>query len=115
MSETPKHTCGVRELSPAANSGGNKGTLEPHSIWPHAPTHRLTETGVYMVTAGTYQKTPLFHDDRALRMLQTALLTIAAKYAWHLQAWAILTNHYHFIAAAPADANTLTPLIRELH
>ena len=48
-------------------------------------------------------------------MLQNALLTIAAKYEWRLQAWAILPNHYHFIAAAPADAETLTPLNRELH
>jgi len=28
--------------------------------WPHAPLHRLTEKGTYMVTAGTYRKDHFF-------------------------------------------------------
>jgi putative transposase len=110
-----RSTYGVRELAPAVDDGGNKRTLEPHAMWPHAPVHRLTETGVYMVTAATYRKQPLFHGDSVLRMLHNALLTIAANYDWRLEAWAVFPNHYHFVAAAPADAGTLTLLIRELH
>jgi len=83
--------------------------------WPHAPTHRLTETGTYMVTAGTYRKQHLFPDGAPLKMLHDALLHIADKYAWRLEAWAVFSNHYHFIAAAPEDASTLTTFIRELH
>ena len=91
------------------------GGEPPHSIWPHASTHRLTETGIYMVTAGTYRKQRLFNNDPALRMLHNALLTVSAKYSWRLEAWAVFPNHYHFIAAAPADAGTLIVFIRELH
>lgn len=88
----------------------------PHSIsWPHAPTHRLSETGVYMVTAGTYLKQRLFHDGARLRMLHNALLTIAAKHAWRLEAWAVFPNHYHFIAHAPENAGKLNVFLRELH
>lgn len=34
---------------------------------------------------------------------------------WVLQAWAILHNHYHFIAKAPENAASLAVLIRQLH
>lgn len=103
---------GVRELSPALKSGGEP----PHSTpWPHAPIHRITETGVYMVTSGTYQKQLYFHDGSRLKMLHEALLSIASKHAWRLEAWAVFPNHYHFIAHAPKDAATLTAFLRELH
>lgn len=112
MAPNPAYEFGVRELAPAVKSGGKP----PHSTpWPHAPTHRLTETGTYMVTAGTYRKQRLFRDGPPLQMLHDALLTVADKYSWRLEAWAIFPNHYHFIAAAPADADTLTTFIRELH
>jgi putative transposase len=103
----------VRNVVPIKDSGSKL----PHSTlpWPHAPTHRLTETGIYMVTAGTYKKQLLFDDNRTLKMLHDALLTIASDQEWRLEAWAVLPNHYHFIAAAPADAGTLKALIRELH
>ena len=68
-----------------------------------------------MVTAATYLKQPLFHDESTLRMLHDTLLTIADKHSWRLEAWAVFPNHYHFIAVAPADADTLTHFIRELH
>ena len=72
---------GVRELAPAVTSGGKP----PHSTpWPHAPTHCLTETGIYMVTAGTYLKQRLFRDGTPLQMLHEALLTIADKHSWRL-------------------------------
>ena len=94
----------------------DSGSKLPHSIpWPHAPTHRLTETGVYMVTAGTYQKMPLFSDTPRLRMLHTALLTIADRHGWCLEAWTVLANHYHFVADAPTDAGSLVAFLRELH
>jgi putative transposase len=68
-----------------------------------------------MVTAGTYNKQRLFDDNRTLKMLHDALLTVAANHQWCLEAWTVLPNHYHFIAVAPADAGTLKALIQELH
>ena len=32
-----------------------------------------------------------------------------------MEAWAILNNHYHFIAQAPYDATSLTKLVQQVH
>jgi putative transposase len=83
--------------------------------WHHSPDHRFGESGAYIVTAGTYQKIHFFHDASRLTLLHDALLELAAKYEWQLQAWAVFSNHYHFVAFAPADPATLRPFIRHLH
>lgn len=102
-------------LSPAERVQG--GTKLPHSKvpWPHAPVHRLSEAGTYIVTAGTYHKKPFFHDGPLLRMLHQALLTIAVERHWRLEAWAVFPNHYHFVAHSPADADSLVAFLTELH
>ena len=110
------HQSGLRGPVGTVKRGGNtRAPLLQAVPWPHAPSHCLTETGIYMITAGTYRKQRLFRDAPALHMLHDALLTVAAGHSWRLEAWAVFQNHYHFVAAAPEDASTLTALIRELH
>ncbi len=84
------------------------GVKPPHSKvpWPHAPTHRLAEGGTFMVTTGTYQKKYLFSGDERLRGLHDGLLKYAAEHHWHLEAWAVFPNHYHFIAHSPEGDET---------
>jgi putative transposase len=83
--------------------------------WPHAPAHRLGATGAYMVTAGTYQKVHHFRDPDRLSFLHDELLATALRYGWQLQAWAMFSNHYHFIALAPDNPDSLSPFLRQLH
>jgi putative transposase len=84
--------------------------------WPHAPAHRLTEAGAYMVTAGTYRKEHRFGSPERLVVLHRGLLKLTANYGWTLEAWAVFSNHYHFIAQAPADgAANLSIMLKELH
>jgi putative transposase len=84
--------------------------------WPHASQHRLTEAGAYMITAGTYQKEPWFGSSERLMVLQRGLLKLAINYGWSLEAWAVFSNHYHFIAQAPASgADNLSIMLKELH
>lgn len=85
------------------------------TCWPHAPLHRLDEAGAYIVTAGTYEKQHHFLTQERLTFLHDRLLVLTAQYGWQLQAWAVFSNHYHFIACSPADAAKLTALIRHLH
>jgi putative transposase len=41
---------------------------------------------------------------------------VAAEYDWQLEAWAIFSNHYHFVAHSPASgAVTLPTMLRKLH
>ena len=84
-------------------------------MWHHSPLHQLSESGAYMVTAGTCEKQRLFASDERLSMVQEKLFDLAAKYHWQLQAWAIMANHYHFIGVPERDATALADMIRTLH
>ncbi len=83
--------------------------------WPHAPPHRLLVPGTYMVTAATYLKESHFQTPVRLQFLHDSLLCLAKEHDWRLQAWAILSNHYHFIAQSPNDPKTLSGFISHLH
>jgi putative transposase len=80
--------------------------------WPHAPTHQLSTRGTYFVTAGTYLKGHYFHDPKRLRVLQRGLLTLARDFGWQLEAWAVFSNHYHFIGHSPAAEDSAASLSR---
>jgi putative transposase len=83
--------------------------------WPHAPVHQLRKAGVFLVTSSTLHKQPFFTDGPRLRMLHDALLTIADRHAWRLEAWAVFLNHYHFVGVSPSDPGSLKEFIQELH
>ena len=86
--------------------------------WPHAPTHQLSETGTYFVTAGTYLKTHHFQTPERLDVLQRGLLNVARDFSWSLEAWAVFSNHYHLVAHSPSDsagANSLSQMLGVLH
>ena len=82
--------------------------------WPHAPVHRLRDAGTYIITAGTYQGTHHFQNAERLTYLTKSLLALADKYGWELQAWAVFSNHYHFVAESSQPA-TLRRLVQHLH
>lgn len=91
---------------------------EPTMPWPHAPTHQLSENGTYFITAGTYLKAHYFQTPQRLDVLQRGLLTVARKFGWELEAWAVFSNHYHFVAHSPSDsidANNLSQMLGLLH
>lgn len=83
--------------------------------WPHAPVHKLTEHGVYFVTAGTLHKEHLFRGDERLALLEFELLTKANLYHWQVEAWAAFSNHYHFVARGCPDSMDLGKLLKHLH
>ncbi len=83
---------------------------EPKTPWPHAPTHQLSERGTYFVTVATYLKAHHFRSARRLRVLHRGLLMVTQQFHWQLEAWAVFSNHYHFIAHSPADAEDASSL-----
>lgn len=86
--------------------------------WPHAPLHRLSESGTYIVTASTYHKQHFFRGADRLRVLQRGLLTVARECGWQLEAWSVFSNHYHFVAQSPQDeegAGSLSRMLGHLH
>ncbi len=85
------------------------------STWHHAPCHQIQERGAYLVTAGTYQKQHLLCATQRLDLVRDTLFDCAEEFHWELQAWAILSNHYHFVASSPEDPSTLSRMISKLH
>jgi putative transposase len=83
--------------------------------WPHAPKHWLFEPGIYMVTAGTYQKLSHLNSPERLDFFLGSIFAYAEEFDWSLRAWAVLANHYHFIAASPSKPATLRKFIGKLH
>ena len=83
--------------------------------WPHAPEHRLFERGTYIVTCGTYQKQHVLNTPEKLSLVRNLLFELAEKYEWKLQAWAIMSNHYHFVASSPEDPTSLKKMLSTLH
>src|SRR5215471_21236135 len=83
--------------------------------WPHAPAHWIFEPGLYMVTAGTYRKLSHLSSPERLDFFQQALFLYATEFGWDLRAWAVLANHYHFVAASPSDPTNLPKFIGKLH
>ena len=76
--------------------------------WPHAPIHRLSEGGTYLVTAGTYLKDHHFQGASRLGVLCRGLLKLAWEFGWQLEAWAVFSNHYHFVGHSPPIQSAAT-------
>jgi putative transposase len=90
----------------------------PRTPWPHAPTHELGGAGTYFVTASAYQKQHRFAGEQRLAVLQRGLLTVAQQWNWQLEAWAVFSNHYHFVGHSPTDAESaesLREMVKQLH
>lgn len=86
--------------------------------WPHAPPHRLCERGTFIVTAATHNKEHHFRGAERLGVLHRGLLTVARDFDWQLEAWAVFSNHYHFIGhpgESLPDAKNLSQMLGVLH
>ena len=83
--------------------------------WPHAPSKVVTQPGMYIVTAGTYLKVNHFKDDQHLAFLHDLLLERAEEFGWRLEAWAVFSNHYHFVGRTPEEDRAVAKLTRAVH
>ena len=89
-----------------------KGTQD----WPHAPPHRLGEAGVYFVTARTAEQRHLLDTPARRDWFEQTLFDVFAEKDWRLEAWAVLSNHYHIVAHSPrGSGETLGPQLQKLH
>jgi putative transposase len=87
----------------------------PTICWPHAPPHWKWRAGTYFVTAGTYLRKHRFGSRPRLAYLTRELLALADEAGWQLEAWAVFSNHYHFVAKSDDDSKPLGSWLRVLH
>jgi putative transposase len=83
--------------------------------WPHAPVHRIDSAGIYMVTGATIHKDRIFNTAEKLRLVENELLTLAQSYEWQLEAWAVFSNHYHFVGRSHSEEASLKKFVHHLH
>jgi putative transposase len=82
---------------------------------PHASTRHAR---TYFLTASTLHKVHHVRGRDRLRVLHRGLLTVARDFGWQLEAWAVFSNHYQFIAHSPSvapDAANLPDMLSVLH
>jgi REP-associated tyrosine transposase len=83
-----------------------------YDYWPHGPMHKVSEDGIYMITAGTYGKKHFFAKERYRYGLQDLFFSLCAKNDIVPQAWAFMSNHYHIIVESSGD---LHKMITDFH
>jgi putative transposase len=69
--------------------------------WHHAPVHRLGIETTFFITGGTHLKQHFYETAAALDELKDVLFEHIAVQACALQAWVLLSNHYHLVIRAP--------------
>jgi putative transposase len=82
--------------------------------WPHAPLHRFGDGGVYFITAATLHKQHFFGEPRTLSALQELLFEKAQFHGVTLQAWCLLSNHYHLVVSAD-EGQRVRSMLNKLH
>lgn len=85
--------------------------------WPHAPLHIFRETGTYIITGATYQKEHFFNTRKKLDLLQNRLIELVLETDLSMYAWAIFSNHYHFLINIKSmeDIKSIPILMKRLH
>ena len=68
-----------------------------------------------MVTGATLYKERAFEGRDLLTVLQNSPLEAAQEFSFFLEAWAVFSNHYHFVAHAPNADSTLRKMVQRYH
>ena len=83
--------------------------------WHHAPPHIFEPKATYIVTASTLGKRSILDDTAKLTIFTERLHGLANERGWRLDAWAILTNHYHVVLTDVFGRNSLSDFVSRLH
>lgn len=86
-----------------------------YKTYLHNPPHYFVSNAIYIVTGATIYNKCFLTDDKRKSLICEILFERASQLGWKLEAWAVLENHYHFVARAPENALTLGQLIRQFH
>ena len=80
----------------------------------HHPPHIYKDDTLYFITAGTIEKEKFFNTAEKKKFFYRTLKSVLKKYGYHLHAWIVLDNHYHFLIKIATGEN-LKFFIKDLH
>jgi putative transposase len=105
--------CGVHRLDDARYR--KRILMDIFKEYRHYPPHLFCPNAIYVITGSIMKKRHLMDSNEKKRFFCETLFKRVLQHNWQLEAWACLSNHYHFVARAPENASTMTTLIREVH
>lgn len=88
--------------------------MEAFKVYPHNPPHYFVSNAMYMITGAILHNQHLLNENKRKQLILETLFERSNLLGWNLEAWAVLNNHYHFVAQAPENANSLSKLIRQV-
>lgn len=80
----------------------------------HKPNHIWSNNQCYFITATVYRNKQLFNTPKKLDLLRRTIFDKIEKFQWEILVWAIMPNHYHFIANCKIG-KALPKFIKEIH
>ena len=104
-----------------SDQGAYTFTASPSSIQEtyiqrgHCPAHLFRPDALYSVSAGTFHKACILNTPEKKKLLIRNLFEQIDHFHWQIEAWAVLNNHYHFVAQAMEDSHALSKLLQAVH
>jgi len=89
--------------------------MDIYKPYPHNPPHWFVSNAIYMVTGSTLHKKQYLDKDEKRANFCETLIEQASLLGWVLHAWAVMTDHYHFIAQSPENVLSLKNLVQGTH
>jgi len=89
--------------------------MDIYKPYPHNPPHWFVSNAIYMVTGSTLYKKPFLDKEEKRANFLEILFERTKVLGWALHAWAVMTDHYHFIAQSPENAYSLKMLTEGVH
>jgi putative transposase len=80
----------------------------------HSPPHLIREPGYFLITAACYEHAPILSTPQRRTEFEARLLSSLHEAKIEIDAWVILTNHYHILIEIP-DFALLPAYFKRLH
>ncbi|MCF7885823.1 MAG: transposase [Candidatus Marinimicrobia bacterium] len=88
---------------------------EIYKTYQHNPPHLFRSNAKYFITGATYKKVHYLESNKAKKIFLKYLFKSFNHYNWQIEDWVVLDNHYHLMANAPKNADSLSQVINNLH
>jgi len=82
--------------------------------YPHNPPHLFIDGAVYFITGGILQKQHILQHDIHKQIVLDVVEKCFNHFGWQINAWIILSNHYHLMAKAKI-AKDMPTIIARVH
>ena len=89
--------------------------MEIYKTYSNNPPHLFRNDSKYFITASTLNRIKHYDSDKAKYFLTDSIFQAFTKFNWIIEDWVVLDNHYHLIAEANNNPETLSNIIKEIH